>query len=107
MQPRKFYLYAIARRDISVAQQAIQAGHAALEFAFAYGRSPDHHPSLIYLTIKDKSELEGLRTKLHDQGIATAEFHERYQDWGLTAISCLLSEDQRHLLKHLQLWRPK
>lgn len=26
-------------------------------------------------------------------------------DWGLTAIACILTEEQRHLTKGLQLWR--
>ena len=43
--------------------------------------------------------------RLNDAGIFTSEFHEPYMDWGFTSISCLLSEDQRHLLKGLQLWR--
>jgi hypothetical protein len=98
-------LYAISRRDIPLAQQAIQAGHAAIEHAYQYGRPVDHHPSYIHLTIRDKFRLESLRDTLHAAGIKTAEFHEPYKDWGLTAISCLLTEDQRHLLKGLQLWK--
>lgn len=66
----------------------------------------DDHPSYINLTIRDKAQLERLREKLNDAGIKTAEFHEPYMDWGLTAISCLLTEDLRHHLKGLQLWKP-
>lgn len=86
-------------------QQAIQAGHAAIEYAYRHGRPSDHHPSLIYLTIRDKSDLEALKSSLQAEGIHTTEFHEPYQDWGLTAIACQLGEEQRRLLKHLQLWR--
>lgn len=98
-------MYAISRRDIPLAQQAIQAGHAALEHAYTYGRLPDQHPSYIHLTIRDQAALEQLRARLHAAGIDTAEFHEPYQDWGLTAISCLLTEETRHLLKGLPLWK--
>jgi hypothetical protein len=42
---------------------------------------------------------------LDQAGIPTAEFHEPHQDWGLTAIACLLTEDQRALLKGLPLWK--
>jgi len=83
----------------------VQAAHAAIEHAYAFGRPVDHHPSYIHLTIRDKFRLEKLRHVLNDAGIETAEFHEPYQDWGLTAISCVLTEDQRFLLKGLQLWR--
>ena len=83
----------------------MQAAHAAIEHAYAFGRPADHHPSYIHLTIRDKHRLEKLRCELHDAGIRTAEFHEPYKDWGLTALAVLLIEDQRHLLKGLQLWR--
>jgi hypothetical protein len=63
------------------------------------------HPSLVFLTCRDKAELEELKRLLHSHDIGTAEFHEPYKDWGLTAISCLLTEDQRHRLKGFPLWR--
>ncbi len=99
-------MYAISRRDIPLAQQAIQAGHAAVEYAFSYGRPPDHHPSYVHLTIRDKEDLLGLQQMLHSEGFPTSEFHEPYKDWGLTAISCLLTEEHRALLSHLRLWKP-
>ena len=101
----KTYLYSISRRDIPLTQQAVQAGHSAIEHAYQYGRPVDNHPSYIHLTIRDKNRLEQLRSTLNEQGISTAEFHEPYQDWGLTAISCLVTEEQRIHLKGLQLWK--
>lgn len=83
----------------------MQAAHAAVEHAYQYGRPVDHHPSYIHLTIRDQARLEKLRADLNEVGIPTAEFHEPYKDWGLTAIACVLTEDQRHLLKGLQLWK--
>lgn len=101
----KTYLYSITHRAIPIAHQAIQAAHAAIEHAYTYGRPSDHHPSFIHLTIRDQRQLEQLRCSLNDAGIYTAEFHEPYMDWGLTAISCLLTEEQRKHLSHLQLWK--
>ena len=101
----KHYMYTISRSDIPLAHQAIQAGHAAIEHAYQYGRSPDHHPSLIHLSARDKDSLIELKSQLTSAGINTAEFHEPYKDWGLTAISCLLHEEQKHMLSHLKLWR--
>lgn len=98
-------MYGIAHRDIPLSQQAIQAAHACLEFALQNGRPSDNHPSLIFLTVRDKPALEKLRSALVQGGIATSAFSEPYKDWGLTAIACLLSEDQRALLKGLQLWK--
>lgn len=63
------------------------------------------HPSYIHLTCRNQQELTELRARLHERGIRTAEFHEPYKDWGLTAISCCLTEEQRHLLHGFPLWR--
>ena len=101
----KTYLYTISRRDIPLAQQSIQSCHAAIEYAYLFGRPKDEHPSLIHLTIRDKHALEKLRSLLEFNGIPTSDFSEPYKDWGLTAIACLLTEDQRHHLKGLQLWK--
>lgn len=83
----------------------MQAAHAAIEHAYQYGRPSDFHPSYIHLTVRDQQQLIALRARLQDLGIGTAEFHEPYQEWGLTAIACILTEEQRPLLKGLQLWR--
>ncbi len=83
----------------------MQAAHAAIEHAYQYGRPSDFHPSYIHLTVRDQLQLTALRASLQGLGIETAEFHEPYQDWGLTAIACILTEEQRPLLKGLQLWR--
>ena len=106
-QNLKSYLYAISRRDIPIAQQSCQSAHAAIEHAYQYGRPSDYHPSFIALTIKDKTSLEELRDNLNRLDIRTSEFHEPYCDWGLTAIACLLTEDQRQHLSHLNLWKTK
>lgn len=101
----KSFLYTISRRDLPLAQQAIQAGHAAIEYAYRFGRPADHHPSYIHITAPNKQELESLRSRLNEAGIATAEFDEPYKDWGLTAIACILDEDTRSLLRGCPLWR--
>jgi hypothetical protein len=101
----KTYLYTISRRDIPLAQQAVQAQHAAVEHAYNYGRPADHHSSFVNLTVRDKEHLEQRRDVLHAAGIPTAEFYEPYKNWGLTAIACLLTETERHLLADLPLFK--
>lgn len=101
----KTYLYSISRDDLKNAHGCIQACHAAIEYARLFMSREQDHPSFIHLTIRDKAQLEQLRHELNSSGIETSEFHEPYQDWGLTAIACLLTESQRHLLSHLSLWR--
>lgn len=105
MQIHKTFQYCISRRDIPLAHQAVQGSHAALEYAYQFGRPADHHPTYIQLTIRDKQKLEQFRDVLTAAGINTAEFHEPYMDWGLTAISCNITQEQRHLFKNLQLWK--
>lgn len=105
MQNRKTYQYSISRSDLPLAQQAVQGSHAALEYAYQFGRPFDHHPTYIQLTIRDKQKLEQFRDVLNSVGIKTAEFHEPYMNWGLTAISCNITEEQRHLFKQLKLWK--
>lgn len=76
-----------------------------MEHAYTHGRPSDHHPSYIHLTLRDQVTLRELHDTLNQAGIPTAAFHEPYQDWGLTAIACLLTEEQRSLLKGLPLWK--
>lgn len=105
IKPAKSYLYTISRRDLPLAQQAIQSAHAALEYAYQFGRPSDFHPSYINLTVRDKYQLEQFRDVLNATGIKTAEFHEPYMAWGFTAISCCVTEEQRYMFKNLQLWK--
>ena len=104
-QINHFYLYTIARKDIPLAHQTIQAAHAGIEYARLYLTIDDGHPSYVHLTAKNKEALLKIKESLNSAGIQTAEFHEPYFNSELTAISCLLTEDQRHFLAHLQLWK--
>lgn len=106
-QIEKHYLYTISRKDIPIAQQAIQAGHAAIEYAYEHGRPPDGHPSYIHLSVKKKEDLESLIEYLKENDIKFSFFEEPYMNWGLTAIACCLPESKKHILKHLPLWKPK
>jgi hypothetical protein len=99
-------LYTISRSDLSPAQSAVQAAHAALEHAYLYGRPPDHHPSYIHITVHNKLELVHLCAQLKGAGHQVAEFYEPYRNWGLTAVAVLLNEDCRHVLKEYKLWSP-
>jgi hypothetical protein len=101
----KTYLYTISRRDLPLAQQAVQAAHAAIEYARLFMGSETDHPSYIHLTVRDRADLIRVRSLLSDAGPGTAEFHEPHDGWGLTAVAVLLGEGQRHLLRGLPLWR--
>lgn len=50
------YTYILLRKDISPAQQIVQAGHAALEAGFIYDK-PDETSYLIVLEVANEEEL--------------------------------------------------
>lgn len=84
----------------------MQLGHAALEAGIKNGPSPDGHPSLVYLAVRDKNALEEQLHHFSSIGFRVFEFHEPYMDWGLTAFAVEpITTKHRHLFKHLKLWR--
>jgi len=98
------YLYAISRTDLPVHQQAIQSAHAQLEYMRIWG-SLREHPTFVWLTVSSKIELLIIQTLLEGKGIKVCAFTDPdYEGYQTSAISCLLSEDQRHLLSDLKLW---
>lgn len=105
-QSQKYWAYVFLRTDLPISQQAIQAAHAALELGIKYGPSPDGHPSLVFLETKSSAELHEALLTMASRGIQTFQFHEPYQDWGLTAFACEpIPEHNRRLFKDFQLWR--
>ena len=67
---------------------------------------PDHHPSLIFISTKSEAELQQALAYARSQGLSTYEFHEPYQDWGLTAFACEPIPDHlRKAFSNYQLWR--
>ena len=100
------YFYAISRRDLSPEQQAIQAAHAQLEYVRRFGPAFDEHPTFIFLTAKDTNQLAVTYFILNLSGIKVHHFSDPDYDWGqLTAIAAVLSEEDRHLLSDLPLWK--
>ena len=79
-------LYLIVRTDLSPEQQAIQAGHAAVEWARKYGHLCDH-PTFVLLEAKNKAHLKWLMVQLVIAGIAYIPFYEPDRNDGLTALA--------------------
>lgn len=99
------YLYAISHRNLPVHQQAIQSAHAQLEYTRIFGQTKEH-PTFIWLTVKNKLDLLLLQTMLESKGVEVCEFHDPdFTGYDPSAISCLLTEEQRGLLSDLQLWK--
>lgn len=98
------YLYAISRRNLPVHQQAIQGAHAQLEYFRIWG-SLREHPTFIWVTVENKTDLLLLQTMLEGNGIKVCTFSDPdFEGYEISAISCLLEERQRHLLSDLELW---
>lgn len=81
-------LYIVVPKTLSIEQQAVQAGHAAVDFVLRNPESEWRGHSLIYLTVDTEEELG----KLYDeaQGWCQAEigwFHEPYWNNKLTAVA--------------------
>lgn len=67
---------------------------------------PDQHPSLIFISTKSKDQLIDALYYAREHGIDAYEFHEPYQDWGLTAFACApITAQQREAFSNFKLWR--
>jgi hypothetical protein len=79
-------LYLIVRTDLTPEQQAIQAGHAAVEWARRHGHLCSH-PTFVLLEAKNKAHLKWLMVKLVLAGMAYIPFYEPDRNDGLTALA--------------------
>jgi hypothetical protein len=102
------HFYAITRRDLDPAQQAIQAAHAQVEFARVHPDSlAQDHPPFVWLSAENKWELLQLSCVLRSYGLSVVEFHDPdYKGFDPSALACLVDEDHRYLLSEFPLWVP-
>lgn len=80
-------LFILVDSTLSRSQQAVQACHAAIEFAKAY---PDwKHQSLVLLGVRGEEELQEWFDFLSDKrDLKTHHFRESFWDDRLTAVAC-------------------
>lgn len=98
------YTYAITRKDLSTAQQAVQAGHAAIEAARAFLKPDDEHPSLIICSVKGETQLANAANDIERQGIRIKRFYEPDRNNELTAFATEpLSGEARKPMRKFQL----
>lgn len=98
------YMYAITRDDLSPAQRAVQAGHAAIEASRAFISKDDEHPSLILCTLKGEDQLRRAANDLESKGIQLKRWYEPDRNNELTAIASRpIVGDDRKLFKKFQL----
>jgi hypothetical protein len=80
-------LYVIVRKDLSVSQRAVQAGHVVAQFCLYGPFSRWKNGTLIYLGIKDLRSLKELILQLKDNNINYTEFREPDIGNEITAIA--------------------
>lgn len=103
------YFYAVSRRDLSISQQAIQCAHAQHEHCRLHpGSLEGEHPTFIWLTAANKTELLYIYAVLVSHNVSVTEFTDPdYDGFDPSAISCLLSQEQRYILSILPLWNSR
>jgi len=79
-------LYVIARKDLTLSQTAVQAGHAVAEYLLHSRFSRWQNETLIYLGVKGLKQLEFLKYKFDYHGIKYTEFREPDLNNEVTAI---------------------
>jgi len=64
------------RKDLSVSQRAVQAGHAVAEFCLHSPSTSWSNGTLIYLGVRNLNQLEKLMYQLNNENITFFEFRE-------------------------------
>ena len=100
-------LIIITRKDISSGYQAVQSGHAAIQFQHEHPQEAKDWFSnsnyLIFLAAKDESELISYAQKAADRGIKISIFREPDLNNEITAIALDPSEASTKLVSNLPL----
>ena len=99
-QEQTNYIYVVIRRDLSFAQQAVQAAHAVIEATRQYIKPDDTHPHLVILTVADEERLNRVVYRLQDNSIPFQTFIEPDIGDQLTAIATApVCGDNRRLFR--------
>jgi peptidyl-tRNA hydrolase len=87
-------LFVIVRRDLTPAQQAVQAGHAVAEYLLSFYSSREEwrNGTLVYLGVKNEKELEKWIFRLHLKEAPCVVFMEPDLNDEKTAIASIYDE---------------
>jgi len=99
------YTYLFIRQDISLAQQLVQAAHAALDAGRAFTDIP--HRNLVLIGIANEAELFQIEQHLSENNIRFETFYEPDNAMGHSAIctEALTDRRRRKMLSHFPLWK--
>jgi len=81
-------MFVVVRRDLTVSQQAVQAGHALSEFLLRESTKWGNG-TLVYLGVENLDKLEECAFNLRKKDIPHQSFFEPDMANEMTAISCV------------------
>lgn len=100
------YVYILVRTDLPIAQQMVQASHAALEAGFAFS-APAQTAHLVMLAVPDAAGLLDASAHLDLHAIDHKVFFEPDDDMGHSALATRpVHGAERRLLRGYPLHRP-
>ena len=97
-----YKLRVVTRRDSSIGYQAVQAGHAAIQYQHEHTESSldwDNNSNyLIFLTVDEENHLERLIANAQLKGITVSIFREPDLNNEITAVAFEPCDESRKLL---------
>ena len=99
------YVYAFVRRDMPMANQLVQIGHACLEAGNRFDQ-PEHPCSLVLLSVECEEQLMRAVEFVEQRGIEVYTFYEPDFPHGCTA-ACTepVAGEERRCFRKFRLWR--
>lgn len=97
-------MYVLIRRDLPLADQIVQVGHACLEGGFQF-KKPDETIHLIVIGVESETYLLATLERIGLKGIRFVVFHEPDDELGFTAACTQpLSAAYRREFRDFPLW---
>lgn len=106
--PQKLFI--LIRKDLTVAQQGVQAGHAVAQWCkrwMYHGNQEWNNQILVYVTVDDHEHLQLWARKIMQHGLDlnTVTFNEPDMPW-VTRCTTLVCFTDSNLFDKLPLWEP-
>lgn len=94
-------LYVLVRKDLTKSQQAVQAGHAVAEYLLRGPSTLWGNGTLVYLGLRDETELKEWCNHISSAGKKTIPFYEPDRNNEMTAFATECDSDLVRSLKLL------
>lgn len=101
------YVYVMVRKDLTLEQQMVQLGHAALEAGYAFDGPRNQTAHLVLLEVPDQPALQAAASRLERHGIEHALFYEPDFGMGHSALATrpVTERHERQLFRKYPLYR--